>query len=94
MPKSQFQYFELCPPQKWRAGFFDEAQTKLFFFDCADCDAKEPEIAGILGTGGTYERIAVLTDSRKRNTLAMFCAPCFAKRLAHPSFVPVTPDTL
>ena len=77
-------YFELLPPKKWRAGTVGAGPTaREFFFDCADCDAKEPEIAGILGTTGRYEDIAILPiPGSPMVKLAMFCAPCFAKRIA------------
>lgn len=68
MPK-QVKAFELTPPSKWRAGWIG---VKEFYFDCAECNKSEPEIKGVLGTGPTYERVAIY----KRNP-AMFCADCW-----------------
>ena len=74
------QYFSLTPPVKWRAGFVGEAKTP-FYFDCADCGAKEPEIAGCIGTGPALEQVAVLaTTGSAIVKTAMFCKSCFEKR--------------
>lgn len=75
-------YFELDPPQKWQAG---SVGTKPFFFDCARCEAKEPEIAGFLADASnpTFSGVVVLKrkDSNFLKT-AMFCRPCFDAEVA------------
>lgn len=78
-------YYQLNPPVQWQAavaGPGTPTETVLYF-DCADCGAKAPEIAGFAGSGPTFSQIAVIPvkDSAFVNP-AMFCAPCFSKRLA------------
>jgi len=74
-------YYSLEKPMKWRAGYVGK-DKKPFFFDCADCGAKEPEIAGFAGSGPKFENIGVLKAEGAFYKLAMFCRECFAKRLA------------
>ncbi len=40
-------YYTVEPPTKWQAGTVGEAHVP-FYFDCADCGADEPEIAGVI----------------------------------------------
>lgn len=76
------QYFSLEPPARWQAGTVGEARTP-FYFGCADCRAKEPPIAGILSSDGTFNGIALLpADGGPFVSPAMFCAECYAKRIA------------
>ena len=76
---SAWQLFSLEPPAKWRAGFTGtDANSPPFYFDCAGCGAKEPEIAGVIGTGPTLEDIGVIPRDGLYKT-AMFCALCFEK---------------
>lgn len=73
-------YWSLEPPARWKAGL---AGAETLYFDCADCGAKDPEIAGILSSDGTYQGIGLLGELHGCNLRpAMFCAPCFAARLA------------
>jgi len=76
-----WQLFSIEPPTQWRAGTVGRDRTP-FYFNCADCGAKEPPIAGFIGTGPTFADIGVLPagpDGCFRK-VAMFCGPCFAKR--------------
>ena len=70
--------FEVDPPTKWRAG---RAGDRELFFDCADCGAQAPPIAGMIGSAPNFLGVGLLGDPEK-NTLrpAMFCTPCFAAR--------------
>ena len=76
-------YWTLEPPAQWRAGFTGTEPNKVpFYFDCADCSAKEPPIAGILSTDGTFSGIGLIrTPGDIFVKTAMFCAPCLATRL-------------
>ena len=70
-------YWSLEPPARWKAG---TAGTETLYFDCA---AKDPEVAGILSSDGTYQGIGLLGKVEGCNLRpAMFCAPCYAVRLA------------
>lgn len=75
------QCWSLDPPAQWKAGSVG-AERKPFYFDCADCGAKEPPIAGIISTDGTFSGIGLLAGNTPFVKPAMFCAPCFAKRLS------------
>ena len=72
------QYWTLNPPQQWQAGTIGANHTP-FYFDCADCGATEPKIAGIISRDGTYTGIGILGDAPPYRP-AMFCEPCFTKR--------------
>ena len=75
-----FTYWSVEPPTKWQAGSVG-AERKPFYFDCADCGAKEPPIAGIISTDGTFNGIGLIkTENSPFVKAAMFCAPCFEKR--------------
>lgn len=79
-------YWSLSPPAQWRAGFAGAERTP-FYFDCADCGAVDPPIAGILSSDGTYAGIAILGQAtgsitERRLRPAMFCAACFERRLS------------
>ena len=76
---AEMQYWTLEPPRQWRAG---DVGGKPFHFDCAGCRAKEPEIAGIISSDGTYAGIGLLRAEGAFVRPAMFCAPCMASRLA------------
>lgn len=83
MDNPQMRYLALEPPTQWRAGFAGEGQNRRpFLFDCADCDAREPKIAGIAATGPSYEQLGILTDGPRGSRHAMFCETCFARRTA------------
>jgi len=84
-------YFELHPPAKWRMGYSGAGENaKEFYADCADCEAKEPEIAGILAEADnpTFSGIALIVKPHpkypesKTYHAAMFCQTCFDKRVA------------
>lgn len=73
-------FYELDPPARWQAGTTGEDHRPIYF-DCADCGAHEPEIAGFLGSSPTYQGVAVFREKDGIvGKLALFCAPCFAKR--------------
>jgi hypothetical protein len=77
-------YYSLEPPTKWQAGISAPGtpNEQTFYFDCADCGAKEPDIAGILSSDGTFSGMGILkVEGSAFFNPAMFCAPCFAKRL-------------
>lgn len=71
------------PPAKWKAGTSGKGETE-FYFDCADCGAKEPEIAGIYSTDGTFKGIGLLPagDGSPFVKTAMWCSTCWPARLA------------
>lgn len=76
-----FQYWSLTPPARWQAGTVGAEQTP-FYFDCADCGAKEPEIAGIISTDGTFGGIGVVkVNGGPFMNPAMFCASCWSVRM-------------
>ena len=80
---AQMQFFTVNPPTKWQAGSTGAERTP-FFFSCADCGKPDAEIAGIIGTGPTFAEIGILPSSDGHSPFvkpAMFCAPCFAKRI-------------
>jgi hypothetical protein len=67
-------YFQLEPPARWQAGTTGEDHRPIYF-DCADCGAREPEIAGFLGRSPDYHGIAVLRpEGEVIGRLALFCA--------------------
>lgn len=77
-------YYEIDPPTKWQAGIAGPGTPteQVLYFDCADCGAKEADIAGFAGSGPTFSEIAVIPV--KGSSLvnpAMFCRPCFALRI-------------
>lgn len=78
------QYWTLDPPAQWKAGSVGTKPNDTpFYFDCADCDAKEPPIAGIISTDGTFTGIGLLPIPGSIFVKqAMFCKPCFDARLA------------
>jgi hypothetical protein len=79
------QYWTLTPPAQWKAGTVGSGDTaRDFYFDCGDCGAKEPKIAGILSSDGTFTGIGVLPgkDGSPFVRTAMFCESCFTKRVA------------
>jgi hypothetical protein len=78
------QYWTVEPPRQWRAGAVGtDANHTPFYFDCADCGAKEPPIAGIASTDGTFAGIGIIHTVGQEPFVkpAMFCASCFAKRI-------------
>jgi hypothetical protein len=78
----EMRYWTLDPPARWQAGSGGAEKTP-FYFDCADCGAKEPPIAGIISNDGTFTGIGLLGGDRAPFVRpAMFCAPCMAVRLA------------
>jgi hypothetical protein len=74
-------YYTLNPPVQWRAGFVGAERTP-FYFGCADCEAKDPEIAGFISSDGTFAGIGLLPAAPKSTFVkpAMFCRECDAKR--------------
>lgn len=76
-------YHSIEPPTKWRAGY-SGSEREEFFFSCADCGEKDAEIAGIIAedpyTG--FASIGILKAGDGFYNPAMFCKPCFEKRLA------------
>jgi hypothetical protein len=87
-------FFSVTPPTKWKAGSTGTPPNdKPIYFSCADCDAKDAEIAGIISSDGTYNGIGLLGEIQKMNLRpAMFCAPCYAKRLAKAGIVESAPE--
>lgn len=84
---TEMMYYSLVPPVKWKAGTSapNTPNEVVFYFDCADCGAKEPEIAGILSSDGTFLGMAVLKiEGSSFFNPAMFCAACYQARLAPP----------
>lgn len=83
MSSRSFSYFDITPPTKWQAGRagFD---MHPIYFDCADCGAHEPAIAGIIAAtdNPTFTGIATFKAPDGFYKTAMFCAPCYAARLA------------
>ncbi len=82
MPQAMM-YYAVEPPTKWHAGFTGSKPNQVpIYFSCADCGAKEPEIAGIISSDGSYNGIGLLGELDGCNLRpAMFCAPCYAKRI-------------
>jgi hypothetical protein len=70
--------FDLVPPVQWQAGTSGADKTP-FYFDCARCGASEPPIAGMLGSGPTFQQVGILPSSKAPGFYnpAMFCAPCW-----------------
>lgn len=77
-------YWTLTPPTKWQAGTTGAARVP-FYFSCADCNAPDVPIAGILSEDGTYTGIGLLRGVDAFVRPAMFCVPCFEKRITAPS---------
>ncbi|RJQ43362.1 MAG: hypothetical protein C4534_08170 [Gaiellales bacterium] len=74
----QMQAYDLNPPAKWKAG---ESGGEPFYFDCARCGAKEPEIAGFLGTAPDFWHIGTITLENGLFKLAMYCRKCWPEVL-------------
>lgn len=81
-------YHALETPCRWRAGLLGD---KPFYFNCADCGAHEPVIAGLIaprGFDGSIASVAMLGSLKEMAhdkpglRPAIFCAPCLAERLA------------
>jgi hypothetical protein len=48
-----------------------------------ECDTPEPEIAGFLGRGPTFAEIGIISSPGTAMVrAAMFCTPCYSKRIA------------
>lgn len=79
---SQFYLLEFTEPKPIQAGSVG-ADKKPFYFDCAQCDAKAPAIKGVLCSTPEFqwEKIAIIGKNFPYR-LALFCAPCFEKRMA------------
>lgn len=76
---NQWQLYEVDPPTKWQAGTVG-ADHVPFYFDCAGCDAKEPAIAGMIGTGPTFSQVAIIPPADGSGfpvKAALYCAPCW-----------------
>ena len=74
-------------PKKHQMGYsinpLDGAET-ILYADCADCGAREPEIAGHLGEDTPpHQPLLVKVDTVIAKE-ALYCAPCFEKRWAQP----------
>lgn len=86
-----FTLYTLNPPRQWRAGFAGRNRDP-FYFDCAQCGAKAPEIAGFIGTGPTFDEVASMRGDGPFLRKAMFCRACtdtlLAKQTAVPSSLP------
>ena len=79
-------YYDVTPPTRWQAGTVG-ADHKPFYFDCADCGAEEPEIAGFAGVAGldhapTLDDVAAIRRDGGMYKLAMYCASCYARRVS------------
>ena len=83
-------YWSLTPPAQWSAGRIGVPPNDTpLYFECADCGAQAPPIAGILSSDGTWNGIGFLGAASvddialsPRARPAMFCASCFTARLA------------
>lgn len=81
-----FSYFDVEPPTKWQAGTSGASEVP-FYFDCADCGAEEPEIAGVIAPSDLdhaprFTDLAVIpVDGGPMVRAAMFCSACYAVRL-------------
>lgn len=80
-------YYTVEPPTKWQAGTNGASETP-FYFDCADCGAEEPEIAGVIAPSDLdhaprFMDLAVIpVDGGPMVRAAMFCSACYSERLA------------
>jgi hypothetical protein len=57
--------------------------NRELFFDCADCEVKEPEIAGCLSEDGTYRGVGIIQKLGLRYFPALFCGECWKRRIGH-----------
>ena len=82
--------YEVTPPVRWKAGASlsaDGRETPLYF-DCADCEARDIEVAGLVARPGLGDRVrwtdvAILTkqaDGREVHVPALFCRACTDRR--------------
>ena len=76
-------YFRLTVPVRWQAG---TSGGKPFFFDCAGCDAKEIQVAGIAASLPLAEQrmvgiehVGIITSGPRGPRHAMFCVQCMDK---------------
>lgn len=82
MPSTTY-LLELLTPIQWRAGY-SGADRKPFYFDCADCGAKEPFIGSFLSftAAPDFKEIVLFRAPGDAFVkLALFCVPCTEKRL-------------
>ncbi len=86
--------YYLDPPAKWQAGSggWQGEPEKPFYFDCAGCKAREPEIAMILVADGkepVYKNILILDRPGEGVGFnAMFCSLCTERiQVGGPLFV-------
>mgnify|MGYP000995196074 CR=1 FL=1 len=80
-----YSYYNVEPPTKWQAGTSGEARVP-FYFDCADCGADEPEIAGVIAPSDldhapTFQDVGIMRLENGLFKSAMFCQTCYAERL-------------
>jgi len=75
-------YWSVTPPTRWQAAAPGTPNETVLYFSCADCGAKDTLIAGIISSDGTYLGIGMLGSSIGDYRPAMFCSPCYDKRLA------------
>lgn len=79
-------YYDVNPPTRWQAGTVGAAEQP-FYFDCADCGADEPEIAGVIAPDGLDHAPRFLdvglfrVDGGPMVKAAMFCSACYARRV-------------
>lgn len=87
MSSSKWEAHTLIPPTQWRAGFVGSGDTaKPFFFDCCECGADEPPIAGVIALADQPVTLATIgvrpVDGGPMIKSAMYCESCWTKYLA------------
>ena len=85
---AEMHFCTMEPPFKWQAGTVGKDPGMPFYFDCAGCGAKEPELAGVFarpGLGGDVklrrEDIGVERTPDGFYKLCLYCVPCTAARV-------------
>ena len=77
--------FSLEPPAQWQAGTVG-ADRRPFHFDCAQCGAKEPAIAGVLSQRPDQSHLGDIVLLRRGDDpfvkTAMFCGSCWPRYAA------------
>lgn len=69
----------LVKPTKWKAG--ECPPGKDFYFDCCDCGAKEPAIAGFYSASPEpkFEEILIQELPNGFCKLEMYCEKCWSR---------------
>jgi len=85
MTMTAYSYFDVTPPTRWQAGTTGASEVP-FYFDCADCGAEEPEIAGVIAPSDLdhaprFNDVGIMRLENGLFKSAMFCSACYAVRL-------------